>query len=306
MIIDQVFGSKKYNISQVLEKEYGHQIAKKVLEKTGPRDLFIASDEESALTLGIDACNNLINKLKIEGIDYSENVKNIFSVTESPEMLFPGNATQIASTLNLSEDTSVFDINAGCTGFVDAIRLSIGMNHSSFIICSETYSKHWKKFNRAVSALFADAAAAIYFDPNEWKILHSSGKYQANTSKLISSPHGAPNTGEVVMAGKDVANFVNSIVIPTIKDILNQDFAIDRGYFHQGSLFVVETIQSKLGKYIKSIPSNICERGNSVSATLPILIHDDIKNNQIKSGETILIAGFGVGLALSVCILQKK
>ena len=126
MIIDQVFGSKKYNVSQVLEKEYGNQIAKKVLEKTGPRDLFIASDEESALTLGIDACNNLINKLKIEGIDYSENVKNIFSVTESPEMLFPGNATQIASTLNLSEDISVFDINAGCTGFVDAIRLSIG------------------------------------------------------------------------------------------------------------------------------------------------------------------------------------
>ena len=32
----------------------------------------------------------------------------------------------------------------------------------------------------------------------------------------------------------------------------------------------------------------------------------DIENNQIKSGEKILIAGFGVGLSFSVCILQKN
>lgn len=306
MIIDQVFGSKKYNISKILQKEYGDMISKKVLAKTGPKELLITSDYETALTLGINACKKLFKKLDAEGIDFKNNIHNIFSVTESPDMLFPGNGTQIASNLKLSEDISVFDINAGCTGFVDAVRLCFGMSKPALIVCSETYSKHWKKFNRAVSALFADAASAIYFDPNDWELLYSSGKYQSDTSKLISSPHGAPETGEVVMAGKDVASFVNSIVIPSIKNILSQDFEIDRGYFHQGSLFVVETIQSKLGKYIKSIPCNIVERGNSVSATLPILIQDDIKNNPLKSGEVILIAGFGVGLALSVCILQKK
>ena len=306
MIIDQVFGSRKYPISHVLEEEYGLGISEKVLEKTGPKDLFIASDNESALTLAINACENLLKKLDYQKINYMKKDLNLFSVTESPEFLFPGNATQIATSLNLSENISVFDVNAGCTGFVDAIRLCFGMNNPSLIICSETYSKHWKKFNRAVSALFADAAAAIYFDPNEWNLIHSSGGYQADTAEFISSPHGAPESGEVVMVGKDVANFVNSIVIPSIRNVLSQEDDIDRGYFHQGSLFVVETIKTKLGKYIKTIPTNIIERGNSVSATLPILINDDTNNNPIKSGEKILISGFGVGLALSTCILEKK
>ena len=91
-----------------------------------------------------------------------------------------------------------------------------------------------------------------------------------------------------------------------VSNVLSQEDDVDRGYFHQGSLFVVETIKTKLGKYIKTIPTNIIERGNSVSATLPILINDDTNNNPIKSGEKILISGFGVGLALSTCILEKK
>ena len=201
---------------------------------------------------------------------------------------------------------SIFDINAGCTGFVDAIRLSFGMSEPSLVVCSETYSKHWKKFNRAVSSLFADAAAATYFDPNEWDLLHSSGKYQHDTSLIISSPIGSPDTGEVRMIGKDVANFVNSLVIPSLKEIIEDHNIIDRGYFHQGSLFVVELLQSKLKDYFGSIPSNIIERGNSVSATLPILINDDIQGNPIQADEKILIAGFGVGLSFSVCILKKK
>jgi 3-oxoacyl-[acyl-carrier-protein] synthase-3 len=303
MLIDQVFGSKEYDISNVLIQEYGESVASNVLKKTGPRALSIAADDESSLTLAIEACKKLFSN-----IDNRHLIpfKNLLSVTESPNLLFPGNGTQIASELNFSEDISVFDINAGCTGFVDSIRLCFGMFGPSLIICSETYSKHWSKFNRAVSSLFSDAAAATYFDSDEWDLLHSSGKYKKDTSMAISSPIGSPKLGEVQMNGKDVANFVSSSVIPSLKDILRAHPSIDRGYFHQGSLFVVELIKSKLGNFFNSIPSNIIERGNSVSATLPILINDDIKSHPINSGETILIAGFGVGLSFSVCILKKK
>jgi len=306
MIIGQAFGSKQYNISKVLIEEYGESIASNVLKKTGPKILSITSDDENTLTLGVDACKRLLDKQDIDKISFLSSIRNLFSVTESPSLLFPGNGTKIASELKLPQDISIFDINAGCTGFVDAIRLSFGMSEPSLVVCSETYSKHWKKFNRAVSSLFADAAAATYFDPNEWDLLHSSGKYQHDTSLIISSPIGSPDTGEVRMIGKDVANFVNSLVIPSLKEILEEHNIIDRGYFHQGSLFVVELLQSKLKDYFGSIPSNIIERGNSVSATLPILINDDIQGNPIQSDEKILIAGFGVGLSFSVCILKKK
>ena len=306
MIITHSFGSNRYDISKVLIDEYGESIALNVLKKTGPKTLSIASDDENTLNLAVNACNKLIDKSYAADTQFFPSIKNLLSVTETPALLFPGNGTQIASDLKMSEDLSIFDINAGCTGFVDAIRLCFGMSEPSLIICSETYSKHWKNFNRAVSSLFADAAAATYFDPNQWDLIHSSGNYMKDTALLISSPIGSPDSGEVRMVGKEVANFVNSLVIPSLKKILKNQSKIDRGYFHQGSLFVVETLQAKLKDYFISIPSNIINRGNSVSATLPILISDDIENNQIKSGEKILIAGFGVGLSFSVCILQKK
>ena len=306
MIIGQAFGSNHYDVSNVLIEEYGELIASNVLKKTGPKILSIASNDQNALTLGIEACKRLLDKQEIEKVSFLPNVRNLFSVTESPSLLFPGNGTKIASELNIPQDVSIFDINAGCTGFVDAIRLAFGMSEPSLIVCSETYSKHWKKFNRAVSPLFADAAAATYFDPNEWDLLHSSGKYQHDTSLIISSPIGSPEAGEVRMIGKEVANFVNSLVIPSLKKILEEYTSIHRGYFHQGSLFVVELLQLKLGDYFGLMPSNITERGNSVSATLPILINDDIQGNPIQSGEKILITGFGVGLSFSTCILKKK
>ena len=306
MIISQVFGSDTYDISKILVEEYGDSVTSNVLKKTGPETLSIAADHEDALTLGVEACKNLFDNSNLSKATVPLSIKSLFSVTESPNLLFPGNGTQIASELNIPEDISVFDINAGCTGFVDAIRLAFGMSSPSLIVCSEAYSKHWVKFNRAVSSLFADAAAATFFDPSDWELLHSSGKYQQHTSLTISAPVGAPVSGEVRMIGKEVTNFVSSIVIPSIKKITEEYTVIDRGYFHQGSLFVVELLKSKLGEHFLSIPSNIIERGNSVSATLPILINDDIENNPIKSGEKILIAGFGVGLSFSACILKKK
>jgi 3-oxoacyl-[acyl-carrier-protein] synthase III len=306
MIISQVFGSNQYNISKILIEEYGDVIASSVLKRTGPKILSIASDKENTLTLGVEACKRLLVNSDFDEFSFLSSIRNLFSVTESPSLLFPGNGTKIASELNIPEDVSIFDINAGCTGFVDAIRLSFGMSGPSLIVCSEAYSKHWIKFNRAVSSLFSDAAAATYFDPSDWELLHSSGKYQQDSFLTISSPVGSPVNGEIRMIGKDVASFVSSTVIPSMKEILEEHTMIDRGYFHQGSLFVVELLQAKLKDHFASMPSNIIERGNSVSATLPILMHDDMQSNPIKSGDKILIAGFGVGLAFSVCILKKK
>ena len=106
------------------------------------------------------------------------------------------------------------------------------------------------------------------------------------------------------MAGKDVANFVISTVIPALKKILEEYSMINRGYFHQGSLFVVELLNSKLKDHFYSIPSNIIERGNSVSSTLPILINDDMQINPIESGEKILIAMVLYGILFY--IFEKK
>ena len=136
MITSYVFGSKAFDISQILEDKYGQEIAKNVLEKTGPKSLQHTSEDENTLSLAINAGKILIDDC-LSSINLSE-IKNLISVTETPVNLFPGNGFDIASALNLSKETSIFDLNSGCTGFVDAIRLAFGMHQKSLIVCSET------------------------------------------------------------------------------------------------------------------------------------------------------------------------
>ena len=67
---------------------------------------------------------------------------------------------------------------------------------------------------------------------------------------------------------------------------------------------MLETGKEKLKSFSPHIPSNIEKNGNFVSATLPILISQDIKKKPLKNKEKIVLCGFGVGLAYSFAIIE--
>ena len=71
---------------------------------------------------------------------------------------------------------------------------------------------------------------------------------------------------------------------------------------HQGSGLVCDFFKKKLEKYNIDIPSNIKERGNSVSSTIPILIQDD--NYNFKKNDYFIVCGFGVGLNFSIGLVH--
>jgi 3-oxoacyl-[acyl-carrier-protein] synthase-3 len=299
MKIGKKFGMDSYDVQAKLIAEYGEMRAKAVIEKTGPVNLWHSGPNENSLTLSIQALDNLVDRHKIDTLS----IKNLISVTETPKYVFPGNATAIVSAYPFSKNITTFDLNAGCTGFIDAIKICKALNTASLIVCSETYSKHIHQFNRATSSLFSDGAAAVYFLPSEWELIGSYSLNKANTFEFISL---ADKHAELVMDGKEVFNFVASDVTPQLIKIFNSSPKINRAYIHQGSKLVVEYLCSKLKEFKTSIPKNIEKYGNFVSATLPILIDEDTRDNPIERGENILLAGFGVGLSFSACLLQRK
>ena len=44
--------------------------------------------------------------------------------------------------------------------------------------------------------------------------------------------------------------------------------------------------------------------GNTVSSTIPIAMEQAIKENKIKAGDKLILAGFGVGLTWAVCLVN--
>jgi 3-oxoacyl-[acyl-carrier-protein] synthase-3 len=106
------------------------------------------------------------------------------------------------------------------------------------------------------------------------------------------------------MNGKKVYDFVVSHVLPKIDIFLKRNKLVKKIFFHQASRVVVDYIKNKFEKNTIEIPSNLIRRGNTVSATIPILIYDHAKKSDLKVNDTIMLVGFGVGLAMSAITLR--
>ncbi len=77
---------------------------------------------------------------------------------------------------------------------------------------------------------------------------------------------------------------------------------IDYFILHQANLYMLDSIRDKLNISKKKI-LNFIDYGNTTSSTIPIVIHQSIKEKKIKKGNKILICGFGLGASWSSTII---
>jgi len=286
-------GKKKINIKKKLISNFGFIKAKEILKKTGPKIIYKCSQNENSLTLALEC----FKKLKLNKSDILE-IKNLIFVTESPIKLFPGNGYIFASKTSLLKNINIIDINAGCTGFVDALKIANGFKGKTIIVCSETYSKHINKFNRAVSPLFSDGSSIFIFDKKIFKIVKYISGFEKNTyNDLFCDTYS-----HLEMKGAHVFNFTTSVVIPALTNFLNNNVNISKLYIHQASSLVVNRFHSTFSKI--DMPTNIKKIGNTVSSTIPILIHNDLKNNKIQNKSYLALCSFGVGLGFNIMLIK--
>ena len=79
---------------------------------------------------------------------------------------------------------------------------------------------------------------------------------------------------------------------------------IDMFFLHQASKIVMSNIQRKLNVPDSKFPTNYQKYGNTVSATIPILMAQEAEKGNLKRGMTILLFGFGVGYSYGGCIVE--
>ena len=296
-LLSVIYGSKSFDVSKYLKNNYGDEGARKILKLTGPKKLKICNENEDTLTLAVKA----YKKLKISS-NYKKKIKNLIFVTETTVQEFPGNGFIFASKVDLSEDLNIYDINAGCTGFVDALKIANNFKNPSLIVCSEFYSKNIKFFSRNLSTLFSDAASVFIFDKKKIKIIESLSGYKKNSYKELC----LLKNKNIYMDGMKVFEFASTAVAPKIEKLIKKykNKKLKKVFLHQGSQTICNFFRRRLKSYNLTIPENIKKRGNSVSCTLPSLIKDYNKNNNFLSKEKILLCGFGVGLSFSAVVIE--
>lgn len=193
------------------------------------------------------------------------------------------------------------------------------------MIGSESLSNltNWK--DRGTCILFGDGAGAAvvraggerYYLP----VTHSEGsKGDALTCKSRYQGNGLTseiNLEEMIddehfmqMDGQAVFKFAVKKVPEVIREVLEaneiEQEDVDYYILHQANQRIVEAVAKRLKEPIEKFPMNLQEYGNTSSASIPILLDELNRKGILKSGQKIVMAGFGAGLTWGASILKWK
>jgi 3-oxoacyl-[acyl-carrier-protein] synthase-3 len=259
--------------------------------------------------------NGLVHELGVQAAEKAlgasgrdrNTIKFLIYVTQSPSKVLPGDSVLVHRQLGFSSNVALYDINAGCSGFVQALFMAIQLVEvlgPGIIVCSDAYRRKLDPNDRSTNAVFSDAGSAVIVSPNgNLELVGSSFEVESikGPEYLVQEHSG----GYLKMNGPALWEYTRGSVVRQINGLIENGLKVgiktDRLFIHQASKLVVEGVSAKIQDKSIIIPHNYSSYGNSVSSTLPILIKNEIET--ISHGATLL-AGFGVGI-MSVCLLIK-
>ena len=110
------------------------------------------------------------------------------------------------------------------------------------------------------------------------------------------------------MHGSSVFLFTMNVIPNSIKKLLDRASItledIDLIVFHQASKFVIDNLIQRLSLDAKKVFTNYDSIGNTVSASIPIALKDAANQGRLQNGDTVMIAGFGVGLSWGATLIH--
>ena len=284
--------------------------------KTGIKTRYIASLDQTALDLAIQAAEKLLGS----GVDRKRIQATIF-VTQSPDYNLPTSACIAQYRLGLSTASLAFDINLGCSGFVYGLSvggalIESGVCENVLLLCADTYSKYIDKADRTCRPVFSDAGSAALLVRSEDEAL---GPFELGTDGFGYQNLIVPNSGARIQAatarqlhmdGMKVFMF-SMAKVPLCVDALLAKAKLEVGdvdlfVFHQASAIVIENIVRRLRLPQEKVFLNFQNVGNTVSASIPIALKDAVEAGCLKPGALVMMVGFGVGYSWGACLLRWK
>lgn len=280
-------GEKKIN----LKEKFGDV----VIKKTG-----IPIAYETSLS-SLDLLKKAIKKCNKNDF---QNVSAIIHVTQSDTYSMPNDASFIQELCNIDNDSLCFNINQGCSGFVQALGLANSLiktyGYEKIIITtSDTYRSFLRENDRSTNSIFSDASSVnIIENKKGYKLKKFINFTDGNGAKFLIKKN--KGNDELLMNGVEIFNFAKNIVINKILKKINEDKILNSiFYIHQASNLVLKEIYKIIP--MSNCRSNLIKFGNTVSTSIPLLI-----NNYPLKDKNIFLIGFGVGLSASLIELNYE
>ena len=264
------------------------------------------------------AINETIQEMAVgavKSIFISENEKKnidlIISATTSTDMLMPGISNYVQKKLGLSPCICL-DILAGCGGYVNAfdiVKVYMDSRNISkaLIIGADKLSEIIDKKDIGTAVVLSDGAGATLVEKEEStypKIYMSNIKAEEDKNNILTYQYGQ----NVYMNGKEVYKYAVTRTVENINELLEKAHITlqDVKYIvaHQSNLKIMKSIASRLHIEMEKMYTNIQERGNTFCASIPIALHDMQKKGLLKTGDKIILLGYGGGLNTGSILME--
>lgn len=319
---------EKVVTNEELVKEFPEWSVEKVAQKVGVDSRHLASENETAGDLAEKAARQLFEEYQVD----PKSIDFLMLCTQSPDYFLPSTACILQDRLGIPTSSGAFDYNLGCSGCIYGMAIAkglilAGIAKNVLLLTAETYNKYLHPSDKSNRSIFGDGAAACLISTDGFAeigefSLGTDGrgadnlivKTGASRRKEATGRYSEDEEGHIryddylYMNGGAVFNFTLDVVPDMIKDILAknnlENDQIDYFVFHQANKFMLNTIRKVCALPKDKFYVNLNNTGNTVSSTVLIGLKDCIRKGTIKSGDNVMISGFGVGLSWGGTIIK--
>lgn len=317
-----VYLPEKIETNEHLKAEYPGWDIDLIFSKTGIAQRHIATPDECASDLGVGAAQKLFTEHDID----PQSIDFLLLCTQTPDYPLPTTACLMQDRLQLPTSAGALDFNLGCSGFVYGLSLADGLIRGGMakrvlLVTAETYSKYIDPTDRSLRTIFGDGATATLLEARDEPSLSAFqfGTDGSGADTLLVTKGGARPPehahrprhrqrwpSDLYMDGPSLINFTVGAVPKLVDNILHaaglKKEDIGLYLFHQATYKMLEQLQQRLELTEERMPVVLRDYGNTVSSTIPIVIHDMRLAGRLHPSLPNLLVGFGVGWSWAGCV----
>ena len=284
-----------------------------IVERTGIRNRYIASDDETTGSLAAEAARRALDSA---GLDARE-IDLIVLATATPDQTFPSTATKVQAALGIN-DCIAFDVHAVCTGFLYALSVADSMLRSgnankALVIGAETFSRILDWDDRTTCVLFGDGAGALVLSAEETDSgilstrLHADGRHN-DLLFVDGGPSTTGTVGKLRMKGREVFRHAVVNLAAVLNEVLSDAGLtaddVDWVVPHQANARILDATAKKLGLPPEKVVVTVDQHANTSAASVPLALDTAVKDGRIKRGDLVVLEAMGGGFTWGAAALR--
>ncbi len=298
-----------------------------ITERTGIHERRVAPEGVITSDMATSAAKNALEMAEIRASE----LDMIIVATVTPDMPMPSTAVFVQQKLGAGT-CPAFDLSAACAGFLYGLSIadqfiSTGQLKYVLVVGVELLSRFVDWTDRTTCVLFGDGAGAAVIGPAESSRADEKPRGVLSTSILadgsLAPALWIPGGGSaspashatvdrklhyVQMKGQDIFKSAVRNLYSASKLALGRagmtTADLDWVCAHQANKRIIDQVVARLEVASDKVLMNIDRVGNTSSASIPILLDENLRSGRVREGHSVLMCALGAGVSWGSAIVR--